>query len=51
MDVMWDNVGVMRDANSIERGLSEIADLKSEMTDQAASNNVLLLARLANCRV
>ena len=30
-DVMWDDVGVMRDASGINRGLAAVRDLKSEL--------------------
>lgn len=30
-DVMWDDVGVMRDASGISRGLAAVRDLKSEL--------------------
>jgi len=31
MDVMWDHVGVMRDADGIERGLRQVQDIRDEM--------------------
>ena len=41
MNVMWDDVGVMRDANGIKRGIERIAALKLEMeTIGVASNNL-----------
>ncbi len=41
MNVMWDDVGVMRDANGIKRGIERIASLKVEMeTVGVASNNL-----------
>ena len=41
MNVMWDDVGVMRDASSIRRGIERIAALKLEMeTVGVASNNL-----------
>ena len=41
MNVMWDDVGVMRDASGIKRGIERIAALKLEMeTIGVASNNL-----------
>ena len=41
MNVMWDDVGVMRDASGIRRGIERIAALKLEMeTIGVASNNL-----------
>jgi fumarate reductase flavoprotein subunit len=41
MNVMWDDVGVMRDASGIRRGIERIAALKLEMeTVGVASNNL-----------
>jgi fumarate reductase flavoprotein subunit len=41
MNVMWDDVGVMRDASGIKRGIERIAALKLEMeTVGVASNNL-----------
>ena len=41
MNVMWDDVGVMRDASGIRRGVERIAALKLEMeTVGVASNNL-----------
>ena len=41
MNVMWDDVGVMRDASGIRRGIERIAALKLEMeTEGVASNNL-----------
>ena len=41
MNVMWDDVGVMRDASGIRRGIERIASLKLEMeTVGVASNNL-----------
>ena len=41
MNVMWDDVGVMRDAGGIRRGIERIAALKLEMeTVGVASNNL-----------
>jgi len=41
MNVMWDDVGVMRDASGIKRGIERIASLKVEMeTVGVASNNL-----------
>ena len=41
MNVMWDDVGVMRDASGIRRGIERIAALKREMeTVGVASNNL-----------
>ena len=31
MDVMWDHVGVMRDAAGIQRGLEEVRDIRDEL--------------------
>ena len=41
MNVMWDDVGVMRDASGIKRGIERISSLKVEMeTVGVASNNL-----------
>ncbi|NDA18796.1 MAG: hypothetical protein EBZ11_05075 [Alphaproteobacteria bacterium] len=41
MDIMWDDVGVMRDAAGIQRGIEKIAALKDEMeTVGVAADNL-----------
>jgi len=41
LDVMWDDVGVMRDADGLHRGLQQIADISDELSSiGVASDNL-----------
>jgi fumarate reductase flavoprotein subunit len=41
MDAMWDDVGVMRDAAGLKRGIEKIASLKSDMENVGVSGDNL----------
>jgi len=42
-DAMWDDVGVMRDANGMERGLTRIADIRAELMETGVAADSLIL--------
>ena len=41
MDAMWDDVGVMRDAAGLKRGIEKIASLKTDMENVGVSGDNL----------
>ena len=41
MDAMWDDVGVMRDAEGLERGLVKLADIRAELAETGISGDTL----------